>query len=121
MDIGTHSGGAIFLDGSDLITPDLSVKIDEIIRNFEGFYFGRFDVIAKSEEDLKKGKNFRIIELNGVTSESTNIYDPKFSYFKAVKVLLKQWKIAYEIGSINYNNGTKIPSLKHMTKILFDS
>jgi membrane protein DedA with SNARE-associated domain len=121
VDIGTHSGGAIFLDGSDLITPDLSVKIDEIIRNFEGFYFGRFDVIAKSEEDLKKGKNFRIIELNGVTSESTNIYDPKFSYFKAVKVLLKQWKIAYEIGSINYNNGTKIPSLKHMTKILFDS
>jgi hypothetical protein len=45
----------------------------------QGFYFGRFDVRFNSEDELRKGEGFRIVEANGVTSESTNLYDPDYS------------------------------------------
>ena len=79
IDIGTHSRGAIFLDGEWLRTESLENKIDEIGRGFQGVYFGRFDIRAKSFADLRSAAAFKIVELNGVTSESTNIYDPRYN------------------------------------------
>jgi len=54
IDIGTHSRGAIFLDGGWMKTDLLETKIDEICRGFEGFYFGRFDIRVKSFEEFKQ-------------------------------------------------------------------
>ncbi len=48
----------------------------------------------------------KIIELNGVTSEATHIYDPKLSLFDAYGVLFRQWRIAFEIGDLNRARGT---------------
>ena len=45
-----------------------------------------------------EGRNMKILELNGVTSEATHIYDPKFSLLDAYRVLFQQWRIAFEIG-----------------------
>ncbi|HVE58954.1 MAG TPA: VTT domain-containing protein, partial [Pyrinomonadaceae bacterium] len=99
IDIGTHSRGAIFLDGGWMKTEALEEKIDEICRGFSGFYFGRFDIRCKSFEEFSRAENFKIVELNGVTSEATSIYDPKNSLFDAYKILFEQWKIAFEIGA----------------------
>lgn len=66
-------------------------------RGVDGFYFGHNDFRVPSEEDLMNGQNIRIIELNGFTSESTNIYDPKHSLWCAYKTLLKQYDLAFEI------------------------
>jgi membrane protein DedA with SNARE-associated domain len=118
INIGTHSRGAIFRDGEWLKTDELENKIDEICRNFKGFYFGRFDLRAKSFEDLKKGKNFKIIELNGVTSESTNIYDPKFSLIAAYRILFSQWRIAFEIGAENHRRGAKRTGVFDLIKLI---
>ncbi|HEX2639057.1 MAG TPA: VTT domain-containing protein, partial [Pyrinomonadaceae bacterium] len=85
IDIGTHSRGAVFLDGDWIKTDVLEKKIDEICRGFKGFYFGRFDIRAASFEDLMRGENFKIVELNGVTSESTNIYDPRYGLLDAYR------------------------------------
>lgn len=114
VELGTHSRGARFFDASELITPELCSAIDSISRSFEGFYFGRFDLKVPSAEDLRKGRNIKIIELNGVTSESTNIYDPKYSFIDAVKILARQWKIAFEIGEANRNKGIEAPSVAQM-------
>ncbi len=48
----------------------------EIACAFEdgGLDFGRFDLRYASDEDLKAGRGFKIIELNGTMSESTNLY-----------------------------------------------
>lgn len=51
------------------------------------------------------GRNLKIIELNGVTSEATHIYDPKLSLFDAYRVLFRQWRIAFEIGNLNRARG----------------
>jgi len=119
VELGTHSKGSLFLDGKELITKDLTESMDKISRSFDGFYFGRYDIIAPSEEYLIKGKNIKVLEVNGVTSESTNIYDPEHSFFFAVKTLMRQWRIAYEIGAMNYEKGVKIPTLEYMLRLIF--
>ncbi|HEX6126186.1 MAG TPA: VTT domain-containing protein [Pyrinomonadaceae bacterium] len=107
IDLGTHSRGAIFLDGSHLRTPALENAIDAICRRVEGFNFGRFDIRFSAHEDFLAGRNFKIIELNGVTSESTNIYDPGYSLVDAYRILSRQWRLAFEIGAENHRLGAK--------------
>ncbi len=119
INIGTHSRGAIFMEGDWLKTVELEKTIDKICKSFAGFYFGRFDIRTNSFEDLMQGKNFKIIELNGVTSESTNIYDKRYSLFDAYKLLFKQWKIAFEIGEENYKSGAKKTSITDLIRLIF--
>jgi hypothetical protein len=87
VEIGTHCRGAIFLDGGETITPALEEVVDQIAKTFEGFFFGRFDIRVPSRQDFMAGRNLKIVELNGVTSEATHIYDPKLSLFEAYRVL----------------------------------
>lgn len=117
VEIGTHSRGAIFLDGERLKTEALERRIDKICRRCEGFYFGRFDIRTPRLEDLKRGENFKLIELNGVTSESTNIYDPKHGLFEAYKILFEQWRNAFSIGVANRDRGTKTTSMGDLAKL----
>lgn len=119
IDIGTHSRGAIFLEGGWLKTSALEKKIDEICRGFDGFYFGRFDIRTSSFEDLRRGENFKIIELNGVTSESTNIYDPKYSLSEAYRILFSQWRIAFEIGAANCDRGIRPTRMMELVRLAF--
>src|SRR6266702_3568965 len=53
----------------------------------------------------------KIVELNGVTSEATHIYDPKLSLFGAYRVLFQQWRIAFEIGDLNRARGIRPASV----------
>ncbi len=108
--LGTHSRGALFLSGDDLITPRLTREIDRIARSFAGFHFGRFDLKAPSEEELRAGRGILILELNGVTSEATAIYDPDHTFSQALAILRRQWELCYEIGAKNRARGCPEPS-----------
>lgn len=108
---GNHCQGAIFLDGSHLITPELVRTFDKLASSYEGFYFGRFDVRYSDIELFKAGRGFKIVELNGATSESTNIYDPKLSLFNAYRTLYRQWSLAFAIGAANRRGGTAVTSV----------
>lgn len=99
-ELGTHCRGALFLDGTHLLTAPLQQAIDEISRHFEGFYFGRYDVRAASPEAFQRGE-FTVIELNGLTSEATSIYDPRHSVWFGWRLLCRQWRIAFEIAAAN--------------------
>ncbi len=113
---GNHCQGAIFLDGSHLITPDLVKAIDRIAQSYEGFYFGRCDVRYNDVELLKAGRGFAIVELNGATSESTNIYDPNLSLFNAYRTLYRQWSIAFSIGATNRINGASVTPIRKLLR-----
>jgi len=102
---GNHCQGTMFLDGRRLHTPELEGSIDDIARSYPGFFFGRFDVRYEKEEDLKAGRGFAIVELNGVTSESTNIYDPSGSLLSAWGTLARQWSLLFRIGHRNRKAG----------------
>jgi hypothetical protein len=117
VEIGTHCRGAIFLDGGDTITADLEEVIDRIAKTFDGFFFGRFDIRVPSRRDFIAGRNMKIVELNGVTSEATHIYDPKLSLFDAYRVLFEQWRIAFEIGNLNRARGVRPTSVADLLSL----
>ncbi len=106
-ELGTHCRGCIFLDGMQHHSAALESAIDELSRSFEGFYFGRYDVCAASIEELRRGR-FKVIELNGVTSEATSIYDRRYSVLQAWRTLREQWRIAFEIGAENRRRGARV-------------
>ena len=99
---GNHVRGAKFLDDSRLIDEELTNTIDLICKKVDGFYFGRLDIRYNDWEELKQGKNFSIIELNGSGSEPTHIYDPRHSVFWAWKEIAKHWKILYRVSKLNH-------------------
>jgi pimeloyl-ACP methyl ester carboxylesterase/membrane protein DedA with SNARE-associated domain len=124
VELGTHCRGAIFLDGTATITPALTEAIDRISKTFDGFYFGRYDIRVPSTDDWMAGRNLKIVELNGVSSEATHIYDPKLSLSQAYRVLFNQWRIAFEIGGENRAQGfppAKIGELLQLMLVYRDS
>lgn len=50
----------------EYITPELEATINAIAAQIPHFNAGRFDVRFNNADDLKKGKNFKILEVNGV-------------------------------------------------------
>lgn len=110
VEIGTHSKGSLFLDGSDVLSEALIDEIDRVSQSFRGgFHFGRYDVRAPSVEDLRAGR-FKIIELNGATSEAVHIYDPKNPLSYGRRVLRDQWTRCFEIGAANARMGVPVAS-----------
>jgi hypothetical protein len=120
IEIGTHCLGSIFLDGIEIKTAEMERAIDDLAKGFEGFYFGRFDIRTPSLTDFQQGKNFKVIELNGVTSEATSIYDPKNSLFAAYRVLFDQWRIAFEIGAQNRMRGVNSASVPRLARLIVE-
>ena len=102
---GNHARGAKFIDGTNWITPKLTETINEMCLQIPGFYFGRLDVMYNSFEELERGENFLLVELNGASSEPTHIYDPKHSLFFAWKELARHIKYMFEISMMNHKNG----------------
>ncbi|MGO4771079.1 D-alanine--D-alanine ligase [Flavobacterium sp. W22_SRS_FK3] len=102
---GNHARGAKFLDGSHWITPKLTAMINEIATQIPEFYFGRFDIMYHTFEELECGENFQIVELNGAASEPTHIYDPKHSVWFAWKELARHITYMYEISVQNHKMG----------------
>lgn len=105
-ELGTHCLGALFLDGGRLITPRLTAATEAVSRSFEGFFFGRYDVRTESAEALSRGE-FTVIELNGVTSEATSMYDPAHSVWFGWATLCRQWAVAFRIGAANRAAGAR--------------
>ncbi|MEO5961207.1 MAG: VTT domain-containing protein, partial [Opitutaceae bacterium] len=105
-ELGTHSRGALFLDGTHLTTPGLVAAVDRVSRSHDGFHFGRYDVRTSSVEALRRGE-FTVIELNGLTSEATSIYDPRHSLWFGWRTLCRQWRIAFAIAAENRARGVR--------------
>jgi hypothetical protein len=110
---GNHCQGTMFLDGADLITPQLTRRIDAIARTFRdpetgaGIDFGRFDVRYSDDEALRRGEGFALVELNGTMSESTNLYDPRRSLFWSYGVLFRQWRRLFRLGHARRRVGVR--------------
>jgi len=98
---GNHCRGAKFIDASHQTDEELTKVIDEVCGKIDGFYYGRMDIRFQSWEDLKKGKNFSLVELNGAGSEPTHIYDPKHTIFFAWKEIIRHWHLLYKISKQN--------------------
>lgn len=109
---GNHARGAKFIDVSHLADEIFTKNFDQVCRQIPEFYFGRLDVMYSNWEDLKAGKNFCIIELNGAGSEPTHIYDPGHSLFFAWKEIARHFKLLCNISIINHKRGHRYLTVK---------
>jgi hypothetical protein len=109
---GNHARGAKFLDISHLIDEELTQTIDAVCKQVKDFYFGRLDIRYSTWEDLKQGRNFSVIEVNGAGSEPTHIYDPRHSLFFAWREIVRHWIILCRISRMNHKKGHRYLSFK---------
>lgn len=118
---GNHAQGTIFRDGSELITPGLNAAIDALARGYSTDADGplgaldvcRLDMRVRSLDDLRAGRldEGAIIELNGTTGESTNIYDPDASLRWIYAQMLGVWESLFTLGTERINAGAKPATL----------
>lgn len=109
---GNHIRGAKFINDSHKISVPLNKVMNEMCTQIPGFYFGRLDIMYNTFEELERGENFAIVELNGAASEPTHIYDPKHSIFFAWKELARHITYMYEISDLNNKKGVSYLSHK---------
>jgi hypothetical protein len=102
---GNHARGAKFVDVSHWADDAFTKTFDAICKQIPEFYFGRLDIMYSNVEDLKAGKNFSIIELNGAGSEPTHIYDPRHSLFFAWQEIARHFKLLCSISIKNHKRG----------------
>lgn len=96
--------GARFSNLQHLIDDDLLKIFDELSHQTQ-FYYGRYDLKCSSIDDLKKGKNFLILEFNGSGAEPNHVYNAGFSLREANKEFLMHWKMLFKISKHNSKNG----------------
>ena len=97
--VGNHCRGSTFQDGMSIVTPALERQIDAIARDIPDLYFSRIDLRYRSLEDLRAGKNFQIIEINGSGSEATHIWDPQMTLRKAYATQFFHYGESFKIGA----------------------
>lgn len=102
---GSHSRGAIFRDGTDLVTAAMEARFADIAAAIPEFWYGRFDVRFGHIKDLQRGEGFRILEVNGAGAESTHIWDSRTPLGKAWADLFRQNSLLWAVGAANRARG----------------
>ena len=108
---GSHSRGAIFRNGTHLVTPAMEERFDAIAQAMPEFHFGRFDVRFEDFAQVQSGEGFTILEVNGAGAESTHIWDRRTGLLQAWRDLMRQYRWLFEIGAANRARGFKPMSL----------
>ncbi len=103
--VGNHCKGSTFQNGASEITAALTATIEAIVRAIPEFHFGRIDVRFASLVELRRGRGFRIIEINGSGSEATHIWDPKMRLADAYAAQFYHYHAAFTIGQANRARG----------------
>ncbi len=111
---GNHCKGSIFANGAAEITPALTARIESIARDMPDFHFGRFDVRFGSLAGLRRGEDFSIIEINGVGSEATHIWDPTTRLGAIWADQLRHYGAAWAIGATMRRRGARPSGLRAM-------
>lgn len=95
--IGSHTMGCKFTDDSALLTPELEREIFAICDAEPGFNYGRLDVRTASAEALAAGE-FSVIEINGVSSLPTHMFDPGKSLRESYAIFFEHGKYLTDIA-----------------------
>jgi hypothetical protein len=105
---GNHNRGTEFLDGKAFITARLESTFNEILKQVDGFHYGRLDIRFNTFAELEQGEKFSILEINGAKSEPTHIYDPKHSLFFGLREIFRHQMIMKRIIEKNRSLNVKI-------------
>jgi hypothetical protein len=111
--IGSHTLGCKFTDDATLSTPELENAIFDIFDSQPGFNFGRVDVKATDEQAFKRGE-FVVIEVNGVASLPTHMFDPNYSVWQAYRIFFEHAKYLAQIAREQRNQSMNLLSYRQV-------
>jgi hypothetical protein len=114
--VGNHCKGSIFQNGTDLVTPELTAAIDRLAKAMPDFFFGRIDVRFASMAQLRRGLDFRVIEINGAGSEATHVWDPRTRLLDAWRAQFFHYGAAFRIGAANRRRGFASSGVRAMIR-----
>ena len=100
-----HNRGAQFVDLKVHIDDKLLDVFDKLSHEVDDFFYGRYDIMCESIDDLKSGKNFAILEYNGCGAEPNHFYDTGYTLMGAYREILYHWKKLYLISNYNASIG----------------
>jgi hypothetical protein len=103
--VGNHCRGTTFLNRNGQIDGDITDIMVSLLHTMPGVYYGRFDMRVGSWQDLRAGKNIRVLEFNGTSSDPAHIYQPGYSIFRAYRDMAFHWNIMRKIARQNKARG----------------
>jgi hypothetical protein len=112
--------GARFTDLHQEIDASLTALFDRISHQSQ-FFYGRYDIKCDAIDDLKQGRNFKILEFNGAGSVPNHIYAGRYNLWQAYREILKHWKAMYEISARNRRKGIAYWSFQRGRRFLKQS
>jgi hypothetical protein len=112
--VGNHCKGSIFEDGRQLVSPALTEAVERLARAMPDFFFGRIDVRFASIPLLRQGQGLRVIEINGVGSEATHVWDPRTKLIDAWRTQFFHYGAAFRIGAANRRRGFRPSGVRAM-------
>jgi len=95
--IGSHTMGCKFTDCTELRTSQLESALNRICDPQPGFNFGRLDVRAASDSAFARGE-FVVIEVNGIASLPTHMFDPDYRLRQAYRIFLEHARLLVSIA-----------------------
>ena len=103
---GSHSRGAIFRNGTHLVTPEMEARFDAIAQAparvpLRPLRRPLRELRARSS----RAQAFTIVEVNGAGAESTHIWDRQTGLLQAWRDLMRQYRWLFEIGAANRARG----------------
>jgi len=114
--IGSHNRGTSVRSGDHLITESLVDTIEKSLGDLE-LYYGRLDIKYNTWESLLKG-DFKIIEINTITSEPLSIYDPSFGLVKKYRTIYHHISQLQKISSELKKQGRKRMSISEFNRYI---
>jgi hypothetical protein len=96
-------------NGHRYTTAALEQRIDAIARGMSEFHYGRFDLRFASLEELMRGEDFSIMEINGIGGEAIDCWGPRLSVLEVYRRLADQQRMLFPIGERN-----RTPSFRPM-------
>lgn len=110
----SHCRGAVFKNAAQLITPELTQRLNRIVDDLPEFYYGRMDIKFSNVESLARGEDLEIVEINTASSESLHIWDSGTGFGEAIRSLLFQYKTLFQLGAANRRRGFKTPRFSQL-------
>lgn len=107
--------GARYEDITEVVTPSLVARIDEIARSMGKFHVGRFDVRFETVSDLRLGI-FSIIEVNGAGSEAIHLWDPAMPIIAALDGVFAKQAMLFQLGNAMRKRGYRPVGVKTLVR-----
>nr|WP_170857081.1 hypothetical protein [Algoriphagus locisalis] len=100
-EMGNHCKGAVFLDYSEYISPEMISAFEKVFETVKGINYGRLDVKVDDLIDLSDPDKLIILEVNGANAEPIHMYSPEKNYRAGLRTISSYFRTMARMSKLN--------------------